>query len=138
MLHSVHLALTTHEITNYPLFPSGETVIEGWNEEMAARLLPVAMFDSKMAGEEANSKVFFLYYDDYAQTYLEWKMSNGKIVEISDWQKIRPFTEKPDIEKIKAKIGAYLKFESYEIDVDLPSKYDYKNTWVGHFSAELE
>ena len=42
---NIYLANIVHEKTEYLLFPKGQDVIEGWNEEMAKRLLPVAMFN---------------------------------------------------------------------------------------------
>lgn len=138
MKYQVHLANKSKEKTGYELFPSPEAYIKDWNEEMAERILPIAMFDLKLAGVDSAQKGFFIYYDDWSVDFLSWDLLENGMIDLGDsWKTINPFEEAPDIEAIKNYLGAYLEYETFEIEIELPSKFDHENRWDGSFEEKL-
>ena len=62
---------------------------------------------------------------------------NGTIDLDDAWKNIQPFDDPPNVEEIKQSIGAYLKYDAFEIEIAMPSNFDYENTWDGDFSKKL-
>ena len=139
MHYKVHLALNSSNKTNFKLFPSPESCILNWNKEMAERILPVAEFDLSKTDNDSPLKAFFIYYDDYATSFLSWTQLDNGMIQLDDaWKDIAPFEDPPSIQSIEQKLGAYLDYEGYDIDIDLPSNFDYENRWDRCFEQKLE
>ena len=62
---------------------------------------------------------------------------NGTIDLDDAWKNIQPFDDPPNVEEIKQSIGAYLKYDAFEIEIAMPSNFDYENTWNRDFSKKL-
>lgn len=137
MQYTVYLAKNTKQKTNFELFPDPARLIKNWTDEMAQRLLPIAMFDLELAGEISHPPAFFLYYDDYSISYLNWRFHKGQIELKETWKNIQPFHIPPDVDAIKQTSGAYLEYFSYDIEIGLPSEFDYDNRWDYHWEEQM-
>ena len=58
MKQLVHLAKMSLTMTDYELFPCPKTLINGWNEDMAQRILPIATFDVQLSETGKTQKLF--------------------------------------------------------------------------------
>ncbi len=132
MKRRVQFAVPSAEPTDCELFPDPRRIFADWNEDLAARILPVAAFDLSRAGEGDAGPAVFLHYDDVEPDFLSWQTKEGLIIEIKDWQQIDPFQDPPDLAKIRAELGGYLRFEEYEIEIGEPSEYE--ESWGSVFS----
>lgn len=137
MLRTVHFGKRRAQSTAFELFPDPALIFQDWNEELAARLLPVACFDVSMAGGKGSGPGVFLYYDDPAPDFLEWEVRDGRIVNLRNWRELRPFTDPPDVAALERKYGGYLEYEAVEIEIGPPSEYDDPN-WNHVFADRLD
>ena len=139
MKRTVHLGKPTRDQTPFEIFPDPRTVFAEWNDDMAARLLPLARFDLALADDEESGKGVFLFCEDYGVDFLSWEVDDrGLITKLDqDWRKIDPFEQYSpveDVAKFKAEKGAYLKFEKFEIEIGPPSEFEDGDTsWCSAF-----
>ena len=136
MKRKVHLCRSTREPADLELFPDPRKVFAEWTEEIAARIIPVALFDLSLEDRDASGPACFLYYDDVQVSFLSWKTEGGLITELEgDWREIAPLYDPPDLEAMAKRPGLNLRLESYEIDIGVPSEYE---DWADVFAEKMD
>ena len=119
------------------LFPDPHSVIANWSDDMATRILPVALFDLSLTDIEQPGPALFLHYDDPWPDFLAWKTQDGMIIEIEGLDNIQPFRETPNLDRIGRRVGSYLDFEQCEIDIGVPSDFS-DGSWEDRFMELCE
>lgn len=121
-LSALDIRYAHEEPTGIELFPDPRRVFVDWNEHLAKRVLPVIAFDLALAG--STGKAVFLYHEDPAGDFLEWKTDGERIVSVSERVlKLASFEDGvPNVERLKKRLGGYLDLETFDIEVEPPER----------------
>lgn len=118
------------------IFPDPSTVFETWDDELAARIAPVARFDLALLEDGRSGPATLLYYEDYAVSYLGWTVRDGKIADLApDPRSFQPF------EDWAGDDPGFLSLERYVVDVPKPSEIEAGHVgmkWAENYEEALK